>query len=82
MGFIVDDNDQGIHGECRRESFVIYDDLGIHWNVELKWDQLVELEYVLGQIRRQGEKLGKIPPRPLEVSSEQPTERQARPADE
>lgn len=64
MGFIVRNNDKGIHGECRRESFVIYGDFGADFHVELSWDKLSELEYVIANIRAFAERHGHIPPPP------------------
>lgn len=52
MGLIVKDHDKGIHGELRRESFVIFSDFGKEWEVELYLDELDELIYVLNQIKK------------------------------
>lgn len=57
MGLIVDDNDKGVHGELRRESFVIYSDFGEDWRAEIDLRLLDELIYVLGQIKAAHESL-------------------------
>lgn len=52
MGFIVDDHEQGIHGELRRESFSVFSDFGKEWSVELPIDKLDEMIFVLHELRR------------------------------
>jgi len=48
MGYIVDDHDKGVHGELRRESFLLFSDYGKEWSVELELDKLDEVAYVVG----------------------------------
>jgi hypothetical protein len=62
VGFIVDDNEKGLHGECRRETFVLYDDFGSGFYVELPWDKFAELEHIMANIRQQGQRTGALPP--------------------
>lgn len=50
MGFILDDHDKGIHAECRRESFVIFDDFGRGFSVELDNEQIDELKYLVDAV--------------------------------
>lgn len=52
MGLIVDDHDLGIHGEMRRESFVLFSDYGKEFSLELDLDKLEEVLFVLGEIKR------------------------------
>lgn len=51
MGFIVDDHDQGIHGELRRESFTVFSDFGKEFSVELPIEKLDEMIFVLHELR-------------------------------
>lgn len=50
MGRILEDQNQGIHVEMRRESFVIYTDLGKQ-RIELPYRNLQELEGLLNDAR-------------------------------
>jgi hypothetical protein len=52
MGFIIDDHDQGIHGELRRESFTVFSDFGNEFSVELPIGKLDEMIFVLHELRR------------------------------
>lgn len=52
MGVIVDDHDQGIHGELRRESFTIFSDYGKEFSQELPIEKLDEMIFVLHELRR------------------------------
>jgi hypothetical protein len=51
MGLIVDDHDRGVHGELRRESFVLFSDFGKEWSVELDLAKLDEVLFVLNAIK-------------------------------
>lgn len=64
MGLIVDDHDKNLHGEARRESFTLFSDFGKEWHIELDWEQLPELEFVLAQLRTVAERDGRLEPRP------------------
>lgn len=50
MGMILDTNGR-VHAEARRESFVIYDDFGKGFSVELEWDWLDDLEEAVRELR-------------------------------
>ena len=60
MALTVEDNCLGIHGECRPESFVIYDDFGVN-SFQMSWALLPELESLVRQFRAYAEKHGKLP---------------------
>lgn len=50
MGVMMDDNNQGIHAEARKESFIICDDAGEHFSLELEWELLDELQMIVEQL--------------------------------
>ena len=53
MGFIVDEPDGSkIHGEARRESFVVYTDWG-DTRVELDWSEFNNLKYIIAELEKQ-----------------------------
>lgn len=58
MGMILSDHDKGIHAEARRESFVLYDDFGDTFSVELLWSDLPELSYLVKQLVKEAKKRG------------------------
>lgn len=49
-GLILDDHEMGIHAEARRESFALYSDFGKDWSIELPWDDLRELSYLVRKL--------------------------------
>ncbi len=51
MGIIVKDNANGVHGEARRESFVLFTDYGCH-SVEFYWKQMDELCQIIDRLKK------------------------------
>jgi hypothetical protein len=50
MGLILNDNNKGLHAEARRESFVLYTDMGED-SIELAWELLDELELLVTKLK-------------------------------
>ena len=50
MGYVLDDHDKGIHAEARRESFLLYDDFGHGFHLELDWSKLDELAFLVRRL--------------------------------
>lgn len=57
MGFIVKNNDKGVHGEARRESFTLFTGYG-NQSIELNWSQLEEVEFVLNELKKERDRNG------------------------
>lgn len=50
MGLILDDHKKGVHAEARRESFSIYGDFGEGFDMELDWNDLPEVLYLVKKL--------------------------------
>jgi len=77
MGLILDvkgsngksDDSNRVHAEARRESFVILDDYGKGFSVELEWDWLPDLERAVAALRRHADDKKLLAPAKMPVAA-------------